>query len=233
MEWGSSAVSKLLAGRGGEEEARCSGACSAGVFSLDGRGGEGGKRLRATIPSPVSDYHRWRRSWFLWCAPAGRGGVGSGDCMALVIRRRRWSKLQLLYRADSMAAIFAAVLIGRKGGLFSTSDVEALVESCCWSSTAPCSQVVRPRGRGVGLQLWFFVGEGTVSSVWRCALDLGVDAPRSPASSGGGGLLALDCFSFYCARVLFAIWQALSTNIMFFCKIDVKGHSIILYPPQR
>jgi hypothetical protein len=107
--------------------------------------------------------------------------------------------------AEHTASLFGAMIIGRNGGPITTSIAEALSGVNRWSSTLLLLQVVRPRRSCGGQRFWLFVGNETLGIF----SDLGVCASRSPAS-GGGGLLAVDCFCYFYARVLFVKVKALS-----------------------
>jgi hypothetical protein len=122
----------------------------------------------------------------------------------------------------------ATAIFCRHGGDASTSDVEALLRIRLWSSTSLRHQVVRPRWLGGGQRLWFVAGRGFSSYL---PLFLGGDALRTPAMCGGG-TKGLDCFSFFCSRVFFAIMEALTSFSSVLCESVVKGPLCNLYLPR-
>jgi hypothetical protein len=120
--------------------------------------------------------------------------------------------------AKHKASSFGAVIFGRNGGPTTTSIAEALSGVNRWSSTLLLLQVVCLRRSCGGWRFWLFVG----NEILGIFLDLGVCASRSPAS-GDGGLLAVDCFGYFYARVLFVKVKALSLISRLVWAIDVKG----------
>jgi hypothetical protein len=121
--------------------------------------------------------------------------------------------------------LLATVIFGRQGGPTSTSTMEALLGSLSRSSTGCYLQLVHPRRQLNGRRQGFFVG--TVLSSAQLS-DLGGRALRLPAI-GGGGIRALDCLFFICARVLFANVEAFFSNFWFFRASDVKELLCNLY----
>jgi hypothetical protein len=97
--------------------------------------------------------------------------------------------------------------------------LEALQHLSCWSSARCCYQVVRPRWLQGVQQRRIFAGLGC-SGI--CALFLGGDAWRTPATCGGDAQ-GLDCVFIFSSRVFSERWQALSSNYWFFRASDVKG----------
>jgi hypothetical protein len=84
---------------------------------------------------------------------------------------------------------------------------------------------VRPRRSYGGWRFWLFVN----NEILGIFSDLRICASRSPAS-GGSGLLALDFFGYFYARVLFVKVKALSLISGLVWVIDVRGLFCILYP---
>jgi hypothetical protein len=83
------------------------------------------------------------------------------------------------------------------------------------------ADMVCPRRCGDGRRGWICVGKERTTSNFLS--DLGVPcALRSPAS-GGEDTQAPDCLLFLCARVLFVILEALSSNIRFYRTIEARG----------
>jgi hypothetical protein len=110
---------------------------------------------------------------------------------------------------------------GRLFSRSSTSIWRLFLSDIRWSSPSPNLQVVCPRRCGDGRRGWICVGKERTTSNFLS--DLGVPcALRSPAS-GGEDTQAPDCLLFLCARVLFVILEALSSNIRFYRTIEARG----------
>ncbi|XP_047085458.1 uncharacterized protein LOC124696841 [Lolium rigidum] len=143
-----------------------------------------------------------------------RGGEGRWDGGAFSFFRlclpRWWF---FLNKCNQAGGLLASAILGRKGGLLSTtSRWEAHLRPGCWSSALRLPQVVRPRWIRGGQRRRICAGKGRSSIL---VLFLGGDAWRTPAS-GGGGIQGLDCFSSFCSQVFYVKRQALSSNIRFF-----------------
>lgn len=118
--------------------------------------------------------------------------------------------------------MLGAVILGRKGGPFSTSCAEALRIRRRSSPHSGC-QVVRPRCPRCCRRLDPLAGEEHASNL---LVDLGCKAWRSPAS-GDGAPEGLDCFCYSSSRVFLANLEALSSNVWFFRARDLKGLFVI------
>jgi hypothetical protein len=95
------------------------------------------------------------------------------------------------------AGVLAAAIHGRKGGISSTSDEEALNRLRRGCSKPPLCEVIRSPQMGGGPRQRALAGKGLLSSwLWF----LGGDAWRMPATSGRGTFV-LDCVDLVSCRV--------------------------------
>jgi hypothetical protein len=167
--------------------------------------------------------------------PAGRGGEG-----------RRWSSVSFFFHGgwrirvlleQAACALWKAHHQGTDAGIAalplhpmaegrlfsrsSTSIWRLFLSDIRWSSPSPNLQVVCPRRCGDGRRGWICVGKERTTSNF--LLDLGFPCALRSPSSGGEDTQTPDCFLFLCARVLFVILEALSSNIRFYRTIEARG----------
>jgi hypothetical protein len=97
-----------------------------------------------------------------------------------------------------------------------------------WSSPLLRLQVVCPRRCGDGRRRWYCVGSESTMRIFLSNLGA-ASALRLPACNSQGAQ-APDCLDLFCARVLFAFLEALSSNRWFACVIKARV-SLCYYVP--